>query len=64
MILWTYRGLSMLIPAARIANMASMVEAIGKIDSKKTCPPQFIFTTEDAIILPENIADALLGDDK
>ena len=63
-ILWTHRGLSMLIPAARIANMASMVEAVGKMDSKKTCPPQFIFTTEDAIMLPEKIADALLGEDK
>ena len=62
-IVWTYRGMAMLIPATRIANMASMVEAVGKIDSKKTCPPQFIFTTEDVIILPEKIANALLGDD-
>jgi len=63
-ILWAYRGMSMLIPAARIANMASMMESVGKMDSKKTCPPQFIFTTKDVIILPEKIANALMGDDK
>ena len=30
-ILWVYRGMSMLIPAARIANMAIMIENAGKI---------------------------------
>ena len=33
-ILWIYQGLSMLIPAARIANMAAIVEAGGKLNSK------------------------------
>jgi len=62
-IVWVYRGMAMLIPAARIANMASMVEAVGKIDSKKSCFPQFMFTVEDVIILPKEIANALLSED-
>ena len=62
-ILWVYRGMSMLIPAARIANMAATIEAIDKLNSNKTCSPKFVFTTDDAIILPKNIAAALLGED-
>lgn len=63
-ILWSNCGMTMLIPAARIANMAGMVEATGKIDSKKSRSPQFMFTTDDAIILPKKIANALLGDER
>ena len=62
-ILWIYQGMSMLIPAARIANMATMVEAIDKRPCK-TKPPKNEFTTDDAIVLPQKISDALLGDDK
>ncbi len=63
-ILWVYRGMSMLIPAARIANMAIMIEDAGKILHKKSMPPKDEFTTEDVIMLPKKIADALLGEDK
>ncbi len=63
-ILWIYKGMSMLIPAARIANMVTNVEAAGKLNSKKTLYPDDVFTTADAIVLPKLIADALLGDDK
>lgn len=64
-ILWLYRGMSMLIPAARIANMAANIEIANELNlSSKTRPPKFLFTTADAIVLPKLIADALLGDDK
>ncbi len=65
-ILWTYRGMSMLIPAARIANKVSHIEMMDKarMNSKKSLSPKFVFTTEDAIILPIKIAAALLGEDK
>ncbi len=63
-ILWIYRGMSMLIPAARIANMATMIEDAGKMPHKKSIPPKDEFTTNDAIVLPQKISDALLGDDK
>ena len=65
-ILWTYRGMSMLIPAARIANKVSHIEMMDKarMNSKKSLSPKFVFTTEDAIMLPKKIANALLGDDK
>lgn len=63
-ILWIYRGMSLLIPAARIKNMATIVEATGKLKDSKTRLPQFYFTSNDAIMLPEKIADALLGDDR
>ena len=63
-ILWTYRGMSMLIPAARIANLASTMEAYGKLSGTKSVAPKTFFTTADAIMLPRKIADALLGDNK
>lgn len=65
-ILWTYRGMSMLIPSARVANKVNHIEMMDKAEanSKKTLQPKFVFTTEDAIMLPRKIADALLGDDK
>ena len=62
-ILWTYRGISMLIPAARIANKVRHLEMMDKANSKKLLQPKFVFTTEDAIMLPRKIADALLGSD-
>ena len=65
-ILWIYRGMSMLISAARIANMADAIENIDKfsLNKTKTRGPKLEFTTDDAIMLPEKIADALLGEDK
>ncbi len=63
-ILWIYRGISMLIPSARVANKVSHIEMMDKANSKKLLHPKFVFTTEDAIMLPKKIADALLGDDK
>ncbi len=63
-ILWIYCGMSMLISAARIANMVNTIENIDKLNSNKTRVPKSIFTTDDVIMLPEKIADALLGDDK
>lgn len=62
-IVWVYRGMSMLIPAARIRNMVGTMEAMGKLGSQKAMKPRFIFTTADVIVLPEKIANALLGDD-
>ncbi len=63
-IVWVYRGSAMLIPAARIANLATVVEANHKLESQKIKPLNPVFTTADVIVLPEKIADALLGDDK
>ena len=63
-ILWAYRGMSMLIPAARIANLATTMEAYGKLSGTKSVAPKTFFTTDDAIVLPQKIANALLGDDK
>jgi len=62
-ILWVYRGMSMLIPAARIANLAATMESYNKLACPKVRPPQYVFTTSDVIILPKKIADALLGED-
>lgn len=63
-IVWIYRGMSMLIPAARIANLATTMESYDKLAYPKAHPPQYVFTTDDTIVLPKKIADALLGDDK
>ena len=63
-ILWLYRGMAMLIPAARIMNMVGTMEAMEKLTLQKTMTPRLIFTSADAIVLPEKIADALLGEDK
>ncbi len=63
-ILWVYQGMAMLIPAARIRNMAGTMEAMDKLGKQKTTKPKFIFTSDDAIMLPKNIAAALLGDDE
>ena len=63
-ILWVYRGMSMLIPAARIANKVRHLEMVDKAGSKKLLRPKIVFTTEDAIMLPREIANALLGDAK
>ena len=63
-IVWVYRGMSLLIPAARIANLATTMEAYGKLSGTKSVAPKTFFTTDDAIVLPQKIANALLGDDK
>ena len=63
-ILWVYRGMSMLIPAARIANKVRHIEMMDKAGSKKLLHPKFVFTIEEAVMLPKNIANALLGDQK
>lgn len=61
-IVWLYRGMSMLIPAARIANLANTMEAYNKLSGTKSAAPKTFFTTADVIMLPEKIADALLGE--
>lgn len=63
-ILWIYKGMAMLIPAAKIINMANLMESMDKQDLSRTKLPQFFqqFTTNDAILLPKIIAAALLDD--
>lgn len=61
-ILWVYRGMAMLIPAARIANMVRVMEDVQKNFTKKTMTTKIEFTTDDVIRLPKKIAAALLGD--
>lgn len=61
-ILWVYEGMVMLIPAARVANMANFYECYDKVESKKSTTPVQTFNMGDAIILPKQIAEALLGD--
>lgn len=61
-IIWIYRGMSMLIPAARIANMVRVMDDVMKNFTKKAVTAKIEFTTDDAIMLPKKIADALLGD--
>ncbi len=65
-ILWVYRGMSMLISSASIVNKVSHIEMMDKarMNSKKSLSPKFVFTIEDAIMLPKEIANALLGDNK
>ena len=41
--------MSMLIPAARIANKVDHIEMMGKVKSKKSLSPKFVFTIEDAL---------------
>lgn len=61
-ILWVYKGMAMLIPTARIENLARIMESIDKQDLKKTKSLKIEFTTNDAIILPKKIAAALFDD--
>ncbi len=61
-ILWVYQGMAMLIPAARIMNMANFIEDIDKQTLKNIKPPKMAFNLNDAIILPKKIASALLDD--
>ena len=61
-IIWIYKGLSMLIPAARIQNMLRIMES-EKHNNGKTKPVAVQFRSDEAIILPQKIANALLGDD-
>ena len=63
-ILWVYRGMVLLIPVARIANLVRMAEGAPKNFMTKTATVKIEFTTDDAIMLPEKIANALLGDEK
>ena len=62
-IVWLYRGMSMLIPAARIANLVRVMEDVQKNFTKKALTVKIEFTIEDAVVLPKLIADALLGED-
>jgi len=61
-IIWVYKGLAMLIPPERIANMVRLVECYGKLTTKlvKCPPPNFIF--DDTIKLPSQVAKALVGE--
>lgn len=61
-ILWVYRGMAMLIPAARIANMVRVMEDALRNFTKKTLTAKIEFTMDDVIVLPKKIAAALLGD--
>jgi hypothetical protein len=60
-IVWIYKGLSMLIPAARIQNLVRILEA-EKHSNGKTKPIAMQFHSGEAIKLPELISNALLGD--
>ena len=61
-ILWIYQGMAMLIPAARIINMANLIEDIDKQTLKNIKPLKMAFNLNDVIILPKKIAAALLDD--
>ena len=60
-ILWVYKGLAMLIPPERIANMMRRMEDRQKWTTSKTHQVELIFHTGDAIKLPSKVAAALLG---
>lgn len=60
-IMWIYKGLSMLIPAARVQNMVRMLES-EEHNNGKTNPIAVQFRSDEAIKLPQQIANALLGD--
>ena len=63
-IIWVYKGLAMLIPPERIANMVRIMEANGNMKFvEKTNKWSTCFTSDDTIKLPSQIARALLGDD-
>ena len=61
-IVWVYKGLAMLIPPERVANIMRLVEAGDKmLNQKKVKSVKIEFTSADAIKLPSKIATALLG---
>jgi hypothetical protein len=60
-IIWIYKGLSMLVPAARIQNMLRLMEA-EEHNEGKTDSLAMQFRSDEAIKLPQQIANALLGD--
>ncbi len=60
-IIWIYKGLTMLIPPERVANMMQTMENHYKWEASKTKPIKLVFNTADAIKLPSKIAVALLG---
>lgn len=61
-IVWVYKGMAMLIPIARIANLVRVMEDVQRNFTKKTMTVKIEFTSIDAIILPKKIAAALLDD--
>ena len=62
-ILWVYKGLAMLIPPERVANMMRRMEDQNKWGTPKTVGVKLVFNTVDAIKLPRLVAAALLGSD-
>lgn len=62
-IIWVYKGLAMLIPPERIANMARVMDNAQKQTTKRIKGVDPKFTSADAIRLPSKIARALLGDE-
>jgi hypothetical protein len=60
-IIWIYKGLSMLVPTARIQNMLRLMEA-EEHNEGKTNSLAMQFRSDEAIKLPQQIANALLGD--
>ncbi len=64
-IIWVYKGLAMLIPPERIGNLVRMWEATEKYGpAMKIKQTPVIFTSDETIKLPSQIARALLGEDK
>ena len=66
-ILWVYKGLAMLIPPERIANITRINKSVwvyGENDGEKGLKRELMtFTSDDTIKLPSKIARALLGDE-
>ncbi len=60
-IIWVYKGLAMLIPPERIANSVRVWEADSSRKLMKTIKSTFMFTSDDTIKLPSQIARALVG---
>ena len=64
-IIWVYKGLAMLIPPERIANMARIMQINDNMNLvNKTNQWSTKFTSDDTIKLPSQIARALIGEDK
>lgn len=53
-VVWQHKGLNLLIAAYKIANTAAYLQATGRLRMK--------FEARDAIVLPPDIAEALLGE--
>ncbi len=63
-VIWVYKGLAMIIPPERIANVVRVWEATTRFDSKKIKGVAPRFTSDDTIKLPSKIARALIGEDR